>query len=150
MRLLIQRVSEASVTIDEQVVGTIQHGLLVFVGIAPQDGPKEIEWLVNKLLSLKLFPDEAGRMKRSVQEVNGEILVVSQFTLYADVKKGTVPSWSNAAPPVQAEPIYDQFVTFLEKTAEVSIQTGRFGADMKVQLCNDGPLTLLIDAPTFA
>lgn len=149
MRLVIQRVSSASVTIDQQTISSIKSGLLVLVGIASQDTQADMQWLINKLLTLKVFEDDSSRLKLSVVDIQGELLVVSQFTLYGDVRKGTTPSWSNAAPPQIAEPLYDQFITLLKRSTSLNVDTGKFGATMQVDLVNDGPLTLIIDSPAI-
>ncbi len=150
MRLVVQRVSKASVSVDEEVIGKINGGLLVFVGIAPNDTQKDIDWLINKILKLRLFEDEEGRLKQSITDIQGELLVVSQFTLYADVRKGTAPSWSNAASPDKAAELYADFIENLKKTTELVVKSGKFQAHMIVDLVNDGPMTMIIDSPTLA
>lgn len=151
MRLVIQRVSQAGVTVEEngqtEELGRITQGLLVMVGIAPNDTAADMDWLINKLLTLKLFEDAAGRLKQSVTDVQGALLVVSQFTLYGDVRKGTVPSWSQAAPPKAAEPLYAEFMRRLRAATALTVQEGRFQAHMMVQLVNDGPVTLIVNSP---
>lgn len=146
MRLVIQRVSEASVTIDGQVKSAIQTGLLILVGIEDADTADDIEWLCNKVVNLRIFPDENDVMNRSVLEVQGGLLVVSQFTLHASTKKGNRPSYIKASKPDFAIPMYETFVQKLEATAGIPVGTGEFGADMKVRLLNDGPVTILIDS----
>ncbi|HMC26207.1 MAG TPA: D-aminoacyl-tRNA deacylase [Verrucomicrobiae bacterium] len=145
MRAVVQRVTEASVTIAGQIKGTIQTGLLVLLGIEESDTAEDIEWLSGKLVRLRIFNDEQGVMNRSVQEVQGEILLISQFTLFASTRKGNRPSYSRAAGPETAIPLYEAFVASVVKELGKPIQTGEFGADMKVKLVNDGPVTILID-----
>ena len=145
MRAVIQRVSEASVTINGQVKGSIGHGLLVLVAVEPADTAEDVEWLSGKIVRLRIFNDEQGVMNCSVQEVGGEVLVVSQFTLFASTKKGNRPSYSRAAPPPIAIPIYQDFLRKLEIDLGRPVATGEFGADMKVALVNDGPVTIVID-----
>jgi len=145
MRAVIQRVSEASVTINGQVKGSIGHGLLVLVAVEPADTAEDVEWLSGKIVRLRIFNDEQGVMNCSVQEVGGEVLVVSQFTLFASTKKGNRPSYSRAAPPPIAIPIYQDFIRKLEIDLGRPVATGEFGADMKVALVNDGPVTIVID-----
>ncbi|MBI5384080.1 MAG: D-tyrosyl-tRNA(Tyr) deacylase [Verrucomicrobia bacterium] len=145
MRTVIQRVSEASVTIAGQVRGAIQHGLVVLLGIEDADTAEDIEWLSGKIVRLRLFDDEAGVMNRSVQEVGGGILLISQFTLHASTKKGNRPSYIRAARPEVAIPLYEAFVLRLAADFGKPIQTGEFGAMMQVALVNDGPVTIVID-----
>lgn len=143
MRVVVQRVSEASVTIDQTVTGKIGSGLLVLFGVHVDDDPSETAWFVNKLLNLRIFEDENGKMNRSVLDIQGGILVISQFTLYGNAKNGRRPDFIQAAPPEKAEAIYDKFVDELK--AEYSpIQTGTFGAKMSVSLINEGPVTIVI------
>ncbi|QDU63855.1 D-tyrosyl-tRNA(Tyr) deacylase [Planctomycetes bacterium Pan216] len=146
MRVLVQRVSRASVTIEGEVVGAIGQGLLVLLGITASDGDAQIEFLAEKLLGLRIFPDDEGKMNRSVRDIGGGLLVVSQFTLYGDCRKGRRPSFIDAAPPPISEPLYERFVERLRRS-ELEVQTGRFGAMMDVELVNDGPVTLMIEAP---
>jgi D-tyrosyl-tRNA(Tyr) deacylase len=146
MRLLIQRVSDASVTIGTDVHSSIGNGILALLGIEDTDGREDIDWLVKKLVNLRIFPDESGVMNRSVMETGGEFLVVSQFTLHATTKKGNRPSYSRAAKPEVAVPLYESFITALQAQAGKAIQTGVFGADMRVALINDGPVTIWIDS----
>lgn len=147
MRALLQRVSEASVTIAGETVATIDAGLLVLLGIFPVDGSSEIDYLVDKLLGLRIFADGDKPMNRSVVDINGEVLVVSQFTLAADTSRGRRPGFSSAAAPAIAEPLYEQFVaTLRERWPRVA--TGEFGADMQVHLTNDGPVTILLERGT--
>lgn len=146
MRILIQRVTRASVTIGEQVHGAIGQGLLVFVGIEEADEPEDVAWLCGKLIKLRIFADEAGVMNRSIEEVKGEILVISQFTLHAQTKKGNRPSYIRAARPETAIPLYEAFVESVSRAMGTPVATGVFGADMQVELINDGPVTLWIDS----
>ncbi|MBP3419391.1 MAG: D-tyrosyl-tRNA(Tyr) deacylase [Marinifilaceae bacterium] len=145
MRVVIQRVSEASVTIEGEVYSSIGCGLLVLVGICEQDGDEDIEWLCNKIVNLRVFADENDVMNLSVKDINGEILAVSQFTLMAMTKRGNRPSYINAASPEIAIPVYERFVKTLSDKLGRNIPTGVFGADMKVALINDGPVTICID-----
>lgn len=146
MRAVIQRVSEASVSIADQLKGAIERGLLVLIGIEEADTADDIEWLSGKIIRLRIFNDEQGVMNRSVQDVGGQILVVSQFTLFASTKKGNRPSYIRSARPEISIPLYQQFIAQLEKDFGKAVQTGEFGADMKVSLINDGPVTILIDS----
>jgi D-tyrosyl-tRNA(Tyr) deacylase len=146
MRVVIQRVLHASVSVDGAVVGEIGGGSLVLVAVATGDGPALIQWMADKVLGLRIFPDEAGRMNRSVREVAGSVLVVSQFTLYGDARRGRRPSFVAAAAPAEANALYQDFVALL-RLSGTPIATGEFGADMKVELLNDGPVTLIIDSP---
>jgi D-tyrosyl-tRNA(Tyr) deacylase len=146
MRAVVQRVSQASVTISDAVKASIGKGLMVLVAVETSDTNEDIEWLSGKIARIRIFNDEQGLMNRSVQEANGDILVVSQFTLFASTRKGNRPSWSRAAPPEQAIPLYESFVRALANESGRPVQTGEFGADMKVALLNDGPVTLLIDS----
>lgn len=145
MRVVIQRVTSASVTIDGRKKSEISQGLLILLGIENNDTEEDISWLCKKIVSLRIFNDENNVMNCSVKDVNGDMLVVSQFTLHASTKKGNRPSYIRAAKPETAIPIYEKFVQLLETESGKSIQTGEFGADMKVALLNDGPVTILID-----
>lgn len=145
MRVVLQRVAEASVTIAATVRGAIQKGLLVFIAVEETDTDEDIEWLSGKIVRLRIFSDENGLMNRSVQDVGGDILVVSQFTLFASTKKGNRPSYSRSARPEIAVPIYERFVAKLAAELGKPVQTGEFGAEMKVSLLNDGPVTIIID-----
>jgi D-aminoacyl-tRNA deacylase len=145
MRAVIQRVSEASVTIDGRLSGSIGRGLLLLVAVEENDTREAMEWLSGKIIRLRVFHDGHGVMNRSVQEVEGGVLAISQFTLFASTKKGNRPSYSRAARPEIALPLYESFLRQLEKDFGKPVQSGRFGADMKVQLINDGPVTILID-----
>jgi D-tyrosyl-tRNA(Tyr) deacylase len=146
MRVVLQRVTSASVTVSEKTVGEIQKGLLVLVGIEDADTQEDIDWLVTKITQLRIFPDENEVMNLSVEEVNGELLVVSQFTLHAATKKGNRPSYIKAARPEVAIPLYEKFVSALENKLGKKVPTGIFGADMKVAILNDGPVTIIIDS----
>ena len=145
MRAVIKRVAHASVTIEQKVKSKIGNGLLVFVGIEDADTDEDIEWLGNKIVNLRIFNDENGVMNKSVLEINGEVLVVSQFTLHALVKKGNRPSYIKASKPEFAIPVYEQFCKNIENSLDKKVGTGEFGADMKVELLNDGPVTIWID-----
>ena len=144
MRAVIQRVKRAEVRVDGAVVGEIGTGWLVLLGVAPNDTQKQVDWLADKIANLRAFEDDDGKMNRSVQDVNGAVLAVSQFTLYGECRKGRRPSFTGAAPPVIAEPHYEAFVVAL-KMLGVPVSTGRFGADMQVTLLNDGPVTFVLD-----
>lgn len=146
MRVLIQRVSKASVTIDNNLKSKINKGLLILVGIENNDNHEDIEWLCNKIVNLRIFDDSSGVMNLSVVDTNAEVLVVSQFTLHASTKKGNRPSYIYAAKPEIAIPLYNQFYSTLENKLGKPVQTGEFGADMQVELINDGPVTIWIDS----
>ena len=146
MRAVIQRVSQASVTIAGQVKGAIPDGLMVLIGVEEADTAEDIEWLCVKIVRLRVFNDEQGLMNRSVQDIAGQILVVSQFTLFASTKKGNRPSSLRSARPEVAIPLYEQFLARLAQDLGRPVQTGEFGADMQVNLTNDGPVTILIDS----
>ena len=146
MKVVLQRVASASVTVEDKIVGEIQKGIVVLVGIEDADTQEDIDWLVTKITQLRIFGDENGVMNLSVEEVNGEVLVVSQFTLHAATKKGNRPSYIKAARPEIAIPIYEKFVNTLENKMGKKVPTGIFGADMKVALLNDGPVTIIIDS----
>ena len=146
MRVVLQRVASASVTIEDKIVGKIQKGILVLVGIEDADTQEDIDWLVTKITQLRIFGDDNGVMNLSVEEVNGDVLVVSQFTLHAATKKGNRPSYIKAARPEVAIPMYEKFVSTLENKLGKKVPTGIFGADMKVALLNDGPVTIIIDS----
>lgn len=145
MRLVIQRVSQAQVAIDGAVVGSIGKGLLILVGIEQTDTDEDVHWLVQKVAALRIFDDEDGVMNRSVVDVGGEALVVSQFTLMASYRKGNRPSWIRAARHEHAIPLYESFVAQLQTAIARPVPTGRFGADMQVSLTNDGPVTIVMD-----
>lgn len=146
MRAVIQRVSEASVAVDQKIEGEIAEGLLIFLGIVPEDTSEDLEWLSKKILNLRIFDDNRGVMNLSLKEQNGAALVISQFTLHAQTKKGNRPSYIKAARPDIAIPLYQQFIMQLENDLGKEIQTGIFGANMQVSLLNDGPVTLIIDS----
>ena len=146
MRIILQRVSEASVIVNEETVGEIGPGLLLLLGIEDEDTDEDIEWLCQKVAKMRIFNDEEGKMNLSVKDVDGELLVVSQFTLHASVKKGNRPSFIRAARPEFAIPMYEKFVKILEITSGRDVQTGEFGAEMKVHLVNDGPVTIFVDS----
>lgn len=145
MRAVLQRVSEASVTIEGNKVAAINAGLLILVGIEDADTQEDIDWLSAKIAKLRIFSDEEGFMNRAIEDINGDIIVVSQFTLHAATKKGNRPSYIRAAKPDIAIPLYESFIRQMEKDLGKKIQTGVFGADMKVALINDGPVTIIID-----
>jgi D-tyrosyl-tRNA(Tyr) deacylase len=149
MRLLIQRVTQASVRIDGEVVGEIGHGLLVLIGITAQDTPAIADRLIRKALDLRIFEDGEGKMNRGVEEVSGGLLLVSQFTLYANCRKGRRPSFIDAAPPPIAQPLYEHCIRVAQASG-LTVQTGRFGADMKISLINDGPVTIMLDSAELA
>lgn len=146
MKVVIQRVSCASVTIDSKVVADIQKGLLVLVGIEDADNQEDINWLTAKIANIRIFEDENEVMNLSVKDVDGDVIVVSQFTLHANTKKGNRPSYIKASKPEVAIPLYENFVQQLQKELDKKVQTGVFGADMKVLLINDGPVTIVIDS----
>lgn len=146
MRVVLQRVTQASVTVDGQITGEIANGLLVLLGVEDADDQSDIDWLVNKIVNLRIFGDADGVMNLSVKETDGEILLVSQFTLHASTKKGNRPSYIKASKPTHAIPLYESFNLALGMALGKTIQTGIFGADMKVSLLNDGPVTIVIDS----
>ena len=146
MKLVIQRVSEASVKIEGEKVGEISIGFLILVGIESNDTEEDLLWLTQKVLSMRIFSDEEGKMNKSIKEVDGGILLVSQFTLHASTKKGNRPSFIRAARPEQAIPLYENFKASLESELGKKVEAGKFGADMKVALVNDGPVTIVIDS----
>jgi D-aminoacyl-tRNA deacylase len=146
MRVVLQRVKEASVTIEGVIKSEIKEGLLVLVGIENEDTTDDIQWLASKIAQIRIFSDEAGLMNRSVVDIGGEMLVVSQFTLQASTKKGNRPSFLKAARPDIAIPMYENFVSKLKELSGLNVLTGEFGADMKVTLLNDGPVTIIIDS----
>lgn len=146
MRTVIQRVSSASVTVNDARIAEIQNGLLVLIGIVNEDTEEDIDWLIGKILNLRIFGDENGIMNLSVKDIHGDIIVVSQFTLQASTKKGNRPSYIQAAKPDIAIPLYEMFIHKMEREFGKKIGTGQFGADMKVLLLNDGPVTIIIDS----
>lgn len=145
MKAVIQRVSQSSVTINNEIVAQIQRGLLVLVGIEDADNQEDINWLTSKIANLRIFADENDVMNLSLKDINGEMIIVSQFTLHATTKKGNRPSYIKASKPDVAIPLYESFVQQMEAELGKKIQTGQFGADMKVSLVNDGPVTIIID-----
>jgi D-tyrosyl-tRNA(Tyr) deacylase len=146
MRIVIQRVSEASVRIDNEIVGQIDAGMMILLGIEEADDQSDADWLIQKIIGLRIFNDDEEKMNKSLAEINGRFLVVSQFTLFASTKKGNRPSYIRAARPEQAIPLYAYFTRQLGIISETKIETGKFGADMKVSLINDGPVTIIIDS----
>ena len=145
MRAVVQRATKASVSIDGKTTGAIAKGLVVLLGIHREDTVKEIEWMTDKIINLRIFEDENGKMNRSLADIGGEVLIVSQFTLYGDCRKGRRPGYSTAAPPKIAEPLYLRFVEEV-KNRQVNVATGTFQANMAVELVNDGPVTLMLDS----
>jgi len=144
MKIVIQRVSKASVSVDQKIVSAINHGLLILVGIEDADTNDDVDWLAQKILKMRLFDDENGVMNKDITEVNGEIILVSQFTLHASTKKGNRPSYIRAARPEKAIPLYENLAKILNKG--IKTQTGIFGAHMQVELVNDGPVTIIVDS----
>lgn len=145
MRVVLQRASSASVTIDGEVVGEISPGLVLLVGFTESDDESVLEWMADKVIGLRVFNDDEGKMNRSLEEVSGDLLVVSQFTLYGDTRKGRRPSFVKAAGPDQAVPLYERFLDLLRERAPGRVESGRFGAMMDVALVNDGPVTLVLE-----
>ena len=145
MKALIQRVTNAKVTIAGKTKGSIKKGLVVFVGFSDSDTTEKIEWVINKIRKLRIFTDHEGKMNTSVEDVNGSLLIISQFTLYASVKKGTRPSFIEAAKPELAENLYNYFLEYVANNTSLHIETGIFGAEMKIELTNDGPVTILVE-----
>lgn len=143
MKIVIQRVKRAQVSIDQQLRSSIGQGLLLLVGVGPDDGPDDLDYAVRKIVNMRIFSDQEGRMNLSVKDIEGEILSISQFTLHADTKKGNRPAFVKAAPPELASRLYDEFNQLLAQ--EVPTKTGLFGADMQVELVNDGPVTIILD-----
>jgi D-aminoacyl-tRNA deacylase len=146
VRAVIQRVSEASVVVEDEKVANIQQGLLVLLGIEIEDTKEDADWLANKISALRIFSDSEGKMNNSILDVDGDVIVVSQFTLHAKIKKGNRPSYIKSARPEQAIPLYDQFKKELSEVIGKQVQSGEFGADMKVSLVNDGPVTITVDS----
>ena len=146
MRIVIQRVREASVKINDEIVGEIQQGLLVLLGIEHVDSELYADYLIQKLIHLRIFGDEEGKMNLSVSDISGDLLIVSQFTLFADTKKGNRPSFIRSAKPEQARPLYEYFLSQLKKSFSGKIENGVFGANMQVELINDGPVTIILDS----
>lgn len=145
MKAVIQRVKSSSVMVDNEITGAIDQGILVLVGIHEDDTEEQLEWICNKISKLRIFEDEEGKMNRSVQDVGGGILLVSQFTLYANSDKGTRPSFFEAARPEKAEPMYEEMIEWFKTHTDLNIQTGEFGAMMNVKLENDGPVTIILE-----
>ena len=145
MRVVLQRVSSAEVTVDSRSVGAIGKGFVLLVGFKASDGEIEATWIADKVIGLRVFPDDQGKMNRSLNDVEGELLIVSQFTLYGDVRKGRRPSFIHAAPPEIAIPLYNKFVALLSERAPGRVETGEFGAVMDVELVNQGPVTILLE-----
>tara|TARA_B100002049_G_C16040790_1_gene358823 strand:- start:45 stop:497 length:453 start_codon:yes stop_codon:yes gene_type:complete len=146
MRVVLQRVSEASVTIEENVKSSIEKGFLILVGIEAEDTQEDIEWLCRKIINMRIFGDEDDKMNLSLKDIDGEALIISQFTLHASTKKGNRPGFIKAAKPEVAIPLYEAFIKEFEKQFKKEVGTGEFGADMKVSLLNDGPVTIIIDS----
>ena len=145
MRIVIQRVSRASVKVADETVGKIENGLLVFLGISHDDQEEDVHWLAKKLMNLRIFNDDEGKMNLSLNDVDGEVLMISQFTLYASTKKGNRPSFVKSANPNLGKRLYDYFIDYLNKEYKISVATGVFGAMMEIELLNDGPVTIIID-----
>ena len=146
MRVVVQRVSQSSVIIESDIVSSISKGLLILLGVENNDTLDDVNWLVRKIINLRIFTDIDGKMNNSIIDIKGDIIVVSQFTLHAKTKKGNRPSYINAAPPKIAIPLYENFVQVLKNESKLNVLTGEFGADMKVSLINDGPVTIIIDS----
>ncbi len=146
MKAVVQRVARATVRVDGQTIGVIERGLLVLLGIGRTDTQTDAEWMIHKLLGLRIFPDEAGKMNRSVTDIGGGLLVVSQFTLYGELRKGFRPSFSDAMPAAEAEKLYAEFMTQLRAATSLPVAEGKFAAMMEVELVNDGPVTILLDS----
>jgi len=146
MKIVLQRVSKASVTVDNNIVGAIQHGFLILLGIEADDDQEDVMWLVNKCMNMRIFSDKDGKMNNSIKDIQGSFLVVSQFTLHASIKKGNRPSFIKAARPDHAIPMYDEFCKTLSTMSSLKVEKGIFGADMEVELLNDGPVTIILDS----
>lgn len=146
MRVVLQRVSRASIEVEGKIIGKIDNGLLLLLGIHVDDSIKELEWMAKKIVGLRIFEDEDGKMNNSLNDVGGSLLIVSQFTLYGDCEKGRRPGFIDAARPEKAIPLYEEFIDRCKKSG-VHVESGEFGADMKVDLLNEGPVTLVIDSP---
>lgn len=146
MRAVVQRVIESSVEVNNETIASIRNGLLVFVGISFSDEEKDIFWLADKIVNLRIFEDQQGKMNKSLLETDGELLIVSQFTLYGDCRKGRRPSFTESANPEKAEALYNKFVDFLKENYSLNVQTGKFQSHMKVKIINDGPVTFLLDS----
>jgi D-tyrosyl-tRNA(Tyr) deacylase len=146
MRAVVQRVSRASVTVDTRVTGSIERGLLVFLGAGAGDGANDLAYTVDKIVNLRIFPDDAGKMNRSVLDIGGAVLVISQFTLYGDARQGRRPAFTGALEPVAAKALYEQAIAAIRAAGVGRVEAGEFAADMKVELLNDGPVTILVDS----
>ena len=146
MKVVIQRVSQARVKVCDKIISEIKLGFLILLGVEKSDSKQDIDWLVNKISNLRVFSDNELKMNLSIKDIKGEIIVVSQFTLHAKTKKGNRPSYINAANPEQAEPLYEKFISLLKNESTVSVQSGVFGANMQVDIVNDGPVTIIIDS----
>ena len=146
MRVVVQRVSQSSVIIESDIVSSISEGLLILLGVENNDTLDDVNWLIRKIINLRIFTDIDGKMNNSILDIKGDVIVVSQFTLHAKTKKGNRPSYVNAAPPKIAIPLYENFVQVLKNESKLNVLTGQFGADMKVSLINDGPVTIIIDS----
>lgn len=146
MRVVLQRVKQASVTINQTETRSIDQGLCLLVGIEPKDDSTDIDWLIRKILNMRIFDDESGVMNRSILDIHGELLIISQFTLFASTKKGNRPSYIKAAKPDVSIPLYENFVEKCKEQSDLEIKTGEFGADMLVQIANDGPVTIILDS----
>ncbi len=146
MRIVVQRVSEASVRIKNEIKGEINQGYMILLGIEHEDDKEDADWLIKKIIGMRIFSDMDNKMNLSIKDVNGEFLIISQFTLHASTKKGNRPSYIKAARPEQAIPLYEYFLEELEKNSQLKVRSGEFGADMQVQLINDGPVTISIDS----
>lgn len=146
MKAVLQRVTRASVTINKEETRSINAGLMILLGISPEDSQDDIDWLSSKISGMRIFTDQDGKMNLSVKDILGELLIVSQFTLFASTKKGNRPSFSLSAPPEKAIPLYEDFVSQIKKRTGLKVKTGEFGALMEVNICNDGPVTIIIDS----
>ncbi len=146
MRIVIQRSKKASVTIENKICGEISHGLVVLIGIESEDNKEDADWLIGKLIKMRIFSDEDGKMNNSIEDVKGQFLVISQFTLHASTKKGNRPSYIAAARPEQAIPLYEYFIKELKNQSGLMVETGQFGAEMQVELINNGPVTIIVDS----
>lgn len=145
MRVVVQRVKRANVVVNSSIIGEISNGLLIFLGVGEDDTEKDVEYMVDKTIGLRIFQDENDKMNLSLKDINGEVLVVSQFTLYGDVRKGKRPSFTKSASPIIGKRLYEEYINRM-KEQEIKVQTGEFGADMDISLLNDGPVTILIDS----
>ena len=146
MKVVIQRVSQATVKVSDKIISEIKLGFLILLGVEKSDSKEDINWLVSKILNLRVFSDNELKMNLSIKDINGEIIVVSQFTLHAKTKKGNRPSYIKAANPKQAEPLYEEFISLLKNESKVSVQSGVFGANMQVDIVNEGPVTIIMDS----